>query len=469
MDDPEQRALLYVQQYLRERGFGQALAALEKECGLLYDEDKIARGSELLQLVYGQMEAEAAEPSPEGAAAAARAEEERALLRAGRGDVPAAAAAVILGAHDTNVLSVKLWPGRDLLAAGAADGCVKLLRFDGSVVWSARVASGGALSLDWSPCVAAAAEREPAEAGAAGPPGGARQPEGAGGSGVRAAGQRGARSAAPRRPLLVVGSMDGSVSVLDAETGAALASARPHAKYVVRAAVDPGGRGVIATASFDQSCCLLRLEGGAGGEALRLEVVKQVSHGAAVQDVAFLPPAAGSGAGGGGGGGAPRVVVAVREAGCLWCMDAASGEELPSIPLSTRDNHHSTLSPMRLALSPCGRYLLVALDGPCLLVLRTSDWSRARSLFGLQVPRFHNHAVAWHGDSAYVYAAADGASVVVFHVGSGKVVARLEGRHRINVRDLDMDGARNLLATCSFDKSVRVFEHAGGPRAAAGV
>lgn len=43
-----------------------------------------------------------------------------------------------------------------------------------------------------------------------------------------------------------------------------------------------------------------------------------------------------------------------------------------------------------------------------------------------------------------------------------QVAARLEGVHRINVRDLDVDASRNLLATCSFDKSVRVFRHAGG-------
>lgn len=39
-------------------------------------------------------------------------------------------------------------------------------------------------------------------------------------------------------------------------------------------------------------------------------------------------------------------------------------------------------------------YLLVALDGPRLLVLRTSDWSRARALYGLHVAQFHNHAGA---------------------------------------------------------------------------
>lgn len=61
-----------------------------------------------------------------------------------------------------------------------------------------------------------------------------------------------------------------------------------------------------------------------------------------------------------------------------------------------------------------------------------------------------------------MYATADGAAVQAYHVGTGKVAARLEGHHRQNVRDIDVDGPRNLLATCSFDRSVCVFRAAGG-------
>lgn len=153
---------------------------------------------------------------------------------------------------------------RPTLPLSKADGTVKLLRFDGSEVWSMPVASGGALCLDWSPFITSAAA---SSSGAAG--------EGAGGAPPARAGGEGPGW---RRALLVVGSMDGSVTVLDADTGGALASARPHSKYVVRAALDPWGGAAIATASFDQSCCLLRLAEGEAG-ALRLEVVRQVGRG----------------------------------------------------------------------------------------------------------------------------------------------------------------------------------------------
>lgn len=46
--------------------------------------------------------------------------------------------------------------------------------------------------------------------------------------------------------------------------------------------------------------------------------------------------------------------------------------------------------------------------------------------------------------------------VSIFHLGSGRLVAQLPG-HRINVRDLNYDPARNVLATCSFDKTVKLY------------
>jgi hypothetical protein len=84
--------------------------------------------------VYDQMEREADDVGPADAAARARADEERALLRSGRGDVPAAQLAAVVGAHAANILAVRIWPGRDLLATGSGGlltgllGCGAVLR-----------------------------------------------------------------------------------------------------------------------------------------------------------------------------------------------------------------------------------------------------------------------------------------------------------------------------------------------------
>lgn len=53
----------------------------------------------------------------------------------------------------------------------------------------------------------------------------------------------------------------------------------------------------------------------------------------------------------------------------------------------------------------------VCTDTPRMLVMRTSDWSHLRVIFGPPVDNFPQPAAAWHRDSNYIYAAAANAQV----------------------------------------------------------
>eukprot|EP00879_Flechtneria_rotunda_P024118 GHRR01025562.1.p1 GENE.GHRR01025562.1~~GHRR01025562.1.p1 ORF type:complete len:131 (+),score=41.17 GHRR01025562.1:293-685(+) len=128
--------------------------------------------------------------------------------------------------------------------------------------------------------------------------------------------------------------------------------------------------------------------------------------------------------------------------------------------MSEARDRHASFSAMRFALSPCSRYLLVATDSPILLVLRLPDWTVLRRLYGLDVEKFHNASCAWHRDGSYIYAGASHAAVYVYHVGSAKVVKKLAGQHTVNVRDISYDHSTNRLATCGFDKTVKVLVEA---------
>lgn len=54
-------------------------------------------------------------------------------------------------------------------------------------------------------------------------------------------------------------------------------------------------------------------------------------------------------------------------------------------------------------------------------------------------------------------AAAANAAVYVYHLGAAKIVAQLRG-HTVNVRAIQYDAATNRLASCSFDKTLRILE-----------
>ncbi|GIL73720.1 hypothetical protein Vretifemale_3848 [Volvox reticuliferus] len=203
----------------------------------------------------------------------------------------------------------------------------------------------------------------------------------------------------------------------------------------------------------------------------RLKIIQQIPYGAAVTDVTFLHSGAGLGSGSGSGcglGTGPTLVVSVRGSNYLRLLNVAqvvrqevsatSNKGVPEelVNLNEAGDDHVSFTVKHLVVSPCRKYLLVCTDSPRLLILRTSDWSILRVIFGLPVDQFPQPVGAWHRDSNYIYAAGAGAQLCVFHLGSGRLV-HTSVHHKVNVRDLDYDPARNLLATCSFDKTVKIL------------
>ncbi|KAG2493658.1 hypothetical protein HYH03_008173 [Edaphochlamys debaryana] len=524
MDDPEVFAQKVVMQWLHESGHLDVLRSLEAAVGRTYDNDdeSLPEASQLMQLVWRHLEtrlqedAEDAEDAEGGAGAGAhplrrrRHEEALALLRAGDDDY---AGRRVVGeapveVHRANVIAVRLLPqdpgcpgageaGADsaTVITAAGDGAVRCVRMSlgssggGSGGGSGDGGSQGGAEVVWKTQLSSAALLTLA---------------------LHPSYRRGL-------PLVAVGGMDGSLAVLHGPSGRLLASARVHAKYVVRAAWAPedltgpqdaaqgqgqeaqgpegeearrdGGaegqegqrqgpvRLLLASASMDESVALLGLslwphegaaaEAGPGGGTgwgldsarAELEVIKQIPYGAAVADVAFLRDCR-------------TLVVGVRgsnylrllDAGELWRRHTAGQQSGSSLPealanMNEAGDDHVSFSAKQLLPSPCGRYLLVLTDSPRLLVMRCADWSVLKLIFGLPVDQFPQPAAAWHRDSNYIYAAGAGAQVCVFHLGSGRLVHR-SAPHRVNVRDLDYDPGRNLLASCSFDKTVKLM--AGG-------
>ncbi|GAX79155.1 hypothetical protein CEUSTIGMA_g6595.t1 [Chlamydomonas eustigma] len=429
--DPERLTVLYVQQWLSEQGFLSALKALEKDSGIVYDETKLNEGAKLMQLVWRDMEAVLA-ADVDDAAAERLAEEER-LLRGGCEDYVSEIATCLEGVHPSSVTCVRIWPGRDVLLTGSGGGHVRLMDFEADVKWECKVGTGGVLCLDL----------------------------------VEISNDIGRLAY-----LLAVGSMDGSVSILQPERGEILASNRAHSKYVVRVLwaksdAEGGSNGhlVLVTASHDQSVGVFSWESTEasgtelrssaeptaqiGGEVHTLVEIKKVPYMTPVQDILLMPDG-------------HTLVVAVKAAHCLRLLDIHKIKDLGDerlINMNEAGDNHISFTARHLALSPDGKYLLVSTDTARLLILRTCDWSVLRSLFATS-EQFHNPVATWHRDSFYVYVATTTAEVWAFHVGSGKVVSKLAA-HKINVRDMNYDASRNLLATCSFDKSVRIFRSTG--------
>ncbi|GIL49358.1 hypothetical protein Vafri_5657 [Volvox africanus] len=59
MLDPERVAKVYIMQWMHENGLHNALKALEKEIGLLYDDSQLPVASQLMQLIWRHVEGQA--------------------------------------------------------------------------------------------------------------------------------------------------------------------------------------------------------------------------------------------------------------------------------------------------------------------------------------------------------------------------------------------------------------------------
>ncbi|KAK9801913.1 hypothetical protein WJX73_002867 [Symbiochloris irregularis] len=186
ISDPEEFALLVVQQYLYENQHTAALQAVEHACGKRFVESKLPCGSQLMQMVYSKMEADAAhlpdEQVDDGRLTEA---EEEALLLTAPPDIPNTPIASLQEVFNTNVISVAPWPDQEKVLVGTGDGVLHLYTFQGELLWqTAAVGKGGLLSLDLK---------------------GNRDP-----------------------PLVVAGFMDGSVAVFSASNGTLLGRPQPE-------------------------------------------------------------------------------------------------------------------------------------------------------------------------------------------------------------------------------------------------
>ncbi|KAL4426975.1 hypothetical protein ABPG77_009536 [Micractinium sp. CCAP 211/92] len=511
--DPDRFALAIVQQWLADQGYTQALAALECEAGL-HVRHEVQRGSQLLQLVYDHMEALAA-ASLDEAAAERRALEERLLAggsASGPGDCPSRLRAAIDGAHPANITALACWPAARQFATGSADGSVRLLGYDGALLRSVQAGSSGVL------CLAAQPGGGPCSASSHG---GASSSGGVGdGPGLVAAGCMDGSIAVLDLSSICSGTEGGS-------DAGVLARASPHRKYVVAAAWDPSGC-YLATASWDHSFAVLRLQrssdgrrGGGTGTGWELATVHTEHTTGRVNALQFLPPLAdGCGNHGGsceashaescgpsrdagsadGSQGGSSFLLAVQgsnylrqvriapapaggasapgsdgagRAGTAGAAAAEAGTAAAAVHEERRINlngpggdDHVSFSAAHLALSPCGHMLLVSADNGRLVLYERAGWTQLRSIIGLPTEQFHQFSAAWHRSGHYIMAAAAHGRLCIFHRGSAKRVATVAA-HAKNLRALAYDGTNNLLLTCSFDRTVKVWEAAGaGGRAA---
>ena len=274
-----------------------------------------------------------------------------------------------------------------------------------------------------------------------------------------------------RATVVALGLMDGAVALLRvADDGAGrpacelLARKRLHRKAVTSVALHAGAAGdraVLASGSYDHSATLQAVEGLSGGgspAAAALAELRRFHFGEAVEAVRFDAA---------GGGGRPHLLIAARGEYRLHRYDVETfGEGHVSLNDRAWDTHRSC-NAMDVACNGAQPTLLaVATDNERHIVLDTRSRRILRTLAGHSADGFSSPRVGWHACGRYLSSNSQGDhAVYTWELASARVAHRAQA-HRSAIRDLELRGhaareeygQRTLMATASFDKSVRLWE-----------
>ena len=407
------RPLQLVMQFLAERGYRDALKALEDQAELKHDPDACKLSHEL-DIIVTQHDAleRMSEDTGSGELDGAQKLE---LLELGDGKYCTSEAKTIDGLHTSNIIcvSVAADAATPWMATGAVDRSITLTDYSsGSPLW--RSSSRAASVL----CVAL----HPSD---------------------------------PRR--ILSGDMNGEVVITRAAVAASpesegepepepepeagteqpLATFKEHAKYVVRVLWSPSG-GRFASASYDRTVCLYCEDDAEGGNGWRLE--HKWMFAGTVECILFLSE--------------QSMLVSVRDSHLLFMLDLTDYSRT-EINLNPNLDDWVSFTAMDMCLSPNGQFLLVATDKDKMHIYKLGGSDQLRTFFGAENDGFSNPRCLWHPSGLYVYCTGQDNAVHVWEVATQKHVARLTG-HSKCVRGL-VSGAEGLV-TCSYDQTVRLWK-----------
>ncbi|KAJ3158119.1 hypothetical protein HDU86_003071 [Geranomyces michiganensis] len=265
---------------------------------------------------------------------------------------------------------------------------------------------------------------------------------------------------------ILTAGMDGAHHIADIRTGLAVQSWKHHGKYIVRAAFSSWGRGGwLATASYDRSVNFYRRT--STPDAVGPPVFEK-AHSAmfrgAVESMCFLetpaqsedaatPPRP------------PTVIIGCRDDNRLHYIELDPSRAYPSVTTNMNANGDDWISftAAELSVSPTGKHVACYTDSKAgrIIIFAARTETQARNLWGVVADGFSRPRCCWDSSGRYVFATSDDRMVYVFDVASGQVVAKLGGHLEV-VRCVAFDPDSRRLVSCSFDKTVRIWDTTEG-------
>jgi len=244
------------------------------------------------------------------------------------------------------------------------------------------------------------------------------------------------------RGMAIFGLMDGNVKIMKNihELSREEIFTEPiHSKYVVRV---KWGDKCFATASYDKTVNLYRLKEGSTEENPIYEHTQKWSFSGNVEAMEFTPDGI-------------ALIVAIRGDNYLNYIQLRDFS-ISRVNMNATGDDHVSFTAMYIECSPSGNHLLVQTDKDRIIVMRTHTNIQSKNLYGTVNNELSQPRATWHPSGKYIYGTSQNNIIFTWDVLTEEVKYRLYG-HTGYPRDLSYHPTKEVLFTCSYDKTLRIW------------
>jgi COMPASS component SWD3 len=239
-----------------------------------------------------------------------------------------------------------------------------------------------------------------------------------------------------------MGSMDASHAIvdLDATSHNVVAKFKDHRKHVVRTRWAPNGK-LLASASYDGEVHVYAASSDAVDSAYTK--IKTLTFKHAVEAIVFTADS-------------QWLIAAPREDNYLHYFHTETWKE-KLVNMNSSGDEHVSFTAMDLVMSNDGKTLLTSTDKNRVIMFAVGTSIQARNFWGVENGQWSTPRSCFNLSQSCVYTTSEDNNVYIFDVGTEKKNGTKLAGHKGVIRDIHRHASKELVTTCSYDRSVKVW------------
>jgi len=240
--------------------------------------------------------------------------------------------------------------------------------------------------------------------------------------------------------LYAIGSMDFTNSLVQYVDGSfnVLKNWKIHTKYVIQVKWSRDGT-LYAAASRDGSFTLYRLN----LDTMESEMILHSTVGSCIEAIEFTKDS-------------KHLIVTSRDDNYLHYINLETLKDV-QLNMNSLGDDYVSFNVLDLNCSDDGSSLLVSTDKNRAILFQTHTPIQKRNFYGFLSDDWSIPRATFSNDNQFIYTTSQDNSIYAYAIQNEKLVSQITG-HTGVVRDISVHPTLNILASCSYDKTVKLWE-----------